>query len=326
MAILGLHPAVHRDSGGTQMTALITTNTEGMQALIASILSAPLARSTRAASARKMQDFLMWWDANGRRPLTTELVLAYAGKLRDERKSATYIGHCLTAVKKIARAAAMRRWIDSIDMDGILQVKGPKIHPTRIGQWLSADEMVTLMSFPDRSTLIGHRDYVMLGLMLYCGLRCNEVSMVRWEHLQIRDQRPAIINLVGKGDKARSIPMPPFLYTAAHDWMLAAGIEDGYVLRALDGGTAKAISDLPITRLGVYKRVKKYVSLLGKPGITPHDLRRTFGRVSRDNGAELDQIQQSYGHANVSTTGQYIGGNLNFRNAPCDVLPVPKEA
>jgi len=275
--------------------------------------------STRKAAAKKMEDFMRWCDLCGRPPLTPDLVLAYAGKLRDERKSATYIAHCLTAVKKIARAAAMRRWIDSIDLDGILQISGPKIHPTRIGQWLTPEEMVALMHMPDRTTLLGQRDYCILGFMLYCGLRCNEASLVRFEHLQIRDQRPAIVNLVGKGDKARSIPMPAWLYTAAHDWMLAAGIEDGFIVRPLSGKKRGS----RLTRLGVYNAVKRYLTAMGRGECSPHDLRRTFGRVSRDNGAELDQIKQSYGHAKMSTTEQYIGGNLNFRNAPCDMLPAP---
>jgi len=296
------------------MTALTTPS--GFRDLADTVLSGPMEQASRENVRVKVEAFLGWWDANGRHPFTPELVLWYMGDLKNNGKSATYIGHCLSAVRKLARAAAMRRWIDSIALDGILSLKGPKIHATRIGQWLTEDEMLAAMAMPDRSTLMGRRDYVALGLMLYAGLRCTEAATVEVSHIQIRDGRPALVNLMGKGSKLRSIPIPEFLYHAMREWLTVAGVDSGPVLRSLKLGR---VSPSRMDRLSAYNIVKKYL-----PKYTPHDMRRTFGRVARANGAELDQIQQSYGHAHMHTTQHYLGGTLNFVNAPCDALPIPE--
>lgn len=302
----------------------ITNQVADFETLVASILAAPMAHSTRGRYARKLREFLEWWDQTGRRPFSPELVSAYAGWKHDNKNPAFDIQHALQAVRAFARAAAQRRWIDAITLDGIMQIRGPKIYPIRTGQWLTEEQMLKLMKQPDRETMSGKRDYVLLGLLLYCGLRCDEAALVRFEHVQIRDSRPALVNLVGKGDKRRSIPMPTWLFCAIQEWVLDAGLTTGYILRAMPGHHQRVRTDKKMGRTGVWMRMKLHAVAAGFGDIIPHDLRRTFGRVSRANGAELEQIQQSYGHAQLTTTMQYLGGTQDFVNAPCDKLPVPE--
>lgn len=47
--------------------------------------------------------------------------------------------------------------------------------------------------------------------------------------------------------------------------------------------------------------------------IRPHDLRRTYAKLSRAGGAPLEQIQQTLGHASVQTTEKYLGSKLELR-------------
>ena len=39
-------------------------------------------------------------------------------------------------------------------------------------------------------------------------------------------------------------------------------------------------------------------------GITPHDLRRTFGSLARSAGADLRWIQRAMGHESINTTAK----------------------
>lgn len=43
---------------------------------------------------------------------------------------------------------------------------------------------------------------------------------------------------------------------------------------------------------------------LGLEGVTPHDLRRTFGSLARLAGADLRWIQKAKGHASITTTAR----------------------
>ncbi len=43
---------------------------------------------------------------------------------------------------------------------------------------------------------------------------------------------------------------------------------------------------------------------LGLSGVTPHDLRRTFGSLARSAGADLRWIQSAMGHESITTTAR----------------------
>jgi len=43
---------------------------------------------------------------------------------------------------------------------------------------------------------------------------------------------------------------------------------------------------------------------LGLDGLTPHDLRRTFGSLARLAGADLKYIQKAMGHSSITVTAE----------------------
>ena len=61
---------------------------------------------------------------------------------------------------------------------------------------------------PDTSTLKGRRDRALLAVMVGCGLRREETAALTLEHIQQRDGRWVIVDLIGKGARVRSVPMP----------------------------------------------------------------------------------------------------------------------
>jgi site-specific recombinase XerD len=52
--------------------------------------------------------------------------------------------------------------------------------------------------------------------------------------------------------------------------------------------------------------VQHYGTRIGVPALNPHDLRRTFAKLARQGGAELETIQRSLGHASLRTTEIYL--------------------
>src|SRR6202030_3239367 len=88
----------------------------------------------------------------------------------------------------------------------------------------------------DATTKKGVRDRAMLAVLLGCGLRRSEVAALTLAHIQQRDNRWCIVDLVGKQGRVRTVPMPTWVKVAIDVWTAAAAITEGYVLRSINRG------------------------------------------------------------------------------------------
>ena len=80
-----------------------------------------------------------------------------------------------------------------------------------VGNWLTAEQGKRLLLAVDDTSLRGKRDYATLAILLGCGLRRAELTALRIEDLQQREEHWVIADLVGKGGHMRTIPVPdPF--------------------------------------------------------------------------------------------------------------------
>jgi DNA-binding transcriptional LysR family regulator len=59
---------------------------------------------------------------------------------------------------------------------------------TRLGNWLTREQAKELLAVPDRSTLKGKRDYVILALLVGCALRRNELAELDVATIQQRER------------------------------------------------------------------------------------------------------------------------------------------
>jgi integrase len=188
----------------------------------------------------------------------------------------------------------------------------------RVGNWLSQKQAQALLSAPDITTVAGLRDRAILAVLLGCGLRRSEVAALTFSHVQQRDGRWCIVNLVGKHGRVRTAPMPAWVKVAIDAWTSAATVAPGHVFLPVNrGGTPTG------ERLGekvVWQMLKRYAAEVGVPGIAPHDLRRTCAKLCRAAGGELEQIQLLLGHASVQTTERYLGTRQDLAHAPNDAI------
>ena len=82
----------------------------------------------------------------------------------------------------------------------------------------------------------GLRDRAILAVLLGCGLRRSEVAAVTLTHVQQRDGRWCIVDLVGKHGRVRTIPMPTWVKVAIDAWTSAACLSEGRVFRPVNRG------------------------------------------------------------------------------------------
>jgi integrase len=245
-------------------------------------------------------------------------VQRYAAGLRKSGVSAATINQRLSAIRKLASEASDNGALDIQIANGIKSIKGVRQEGTRTGNWLQKQQAQQLLDAPDIDTMKGLRDRAILTLLLGCGLRRAEAATLTFAHIQQRDGRWVLVDLLGKRNKLRSVPMPTWTKVAIGEYAAYAGLTDGIVFRPINKGGR--ISGLQMTEQAMYNVVLYYADKVSVGKIAPHDLRRTFAKLAHKGGSGLDQIQLSLGHGSIQTTERYLGIEQDLTDAPCDHL------
>jgi integrase len=97
-------------------------------------------------------------------------------------------------------------------------------------------------------------------------------------------------------------------------WTLAASVVSGHVFRPVN--CADRISDERLGEKTIWLMLREYARAIGVPSIAPHDARRTFAKLCRAAGGQLEQIQLLLGHASVQTTERYLGTKQDLVHPP----------
>lgn len=299
----------------TALTTIATVTT--IQPIISMVADAVTSAHTKRAYGRALNDFIVWYQQTGQTGLNKAAVNAHVAALRAQGVSASSINQRLTAIRKLAQEAADNGLIDHSAAQAIARAEGVRTEGKRLGNWLSKEQAQALIVAPNLATVKGVRDRAILAVLLGCGLRREECARLQVEHIQQRDGRWVLVDLLGKRSKMRSVPMPSWCKVAVDAWASAAGITAGALFRSIRrGGHVQAEG---MTPQGVRDIVAEYSQQLGLT-VAPHDLRRTFAKLAHKGNAPLEQIQLSLGHASVQTTERYLGVTQDLTSAPCDVL------
>jgi integrase len=119
----------------------------------------------------------------------------------------------------------------------------------------------------------------MLGLLLGCGLRRSEVVGLRLDQLQLRESRWVIVDLVGKGGRIRTVPVPNWCKGIVDVWLRDSGVNEGKVFRRVLKNGAR--QDAGVTANVVWYAVKRCAKRAGIGNLAPHDLRRSCAPLPR---------------------------------------------
>jgi site-specific recombinase XerD len=279
------------------------------------VLDAVSSASTRSMYGKALDDFFLWRAEQGSPPFARAAVQAHRALLEAKGYSPSTISQRLAALKKLAREAAANGWLDAETAAGIDQVAGIKQQGVRAGNWLSKAQAEALINRPDASTRKGKRDRAVLALLVGCGLRRGEAVALTTKHVEQRDGRWVILDLRGKHNRLRTIPVPGWVKLAVDLWMEAAAITEGRLLRSVN--RHGRILGSSLSPQAVLALVRFYGKELGMK-IQPHDLRRTCAKLCRAGGGELEQIQLLLGHASITTTERYLGSKQDLVHAPND--------
>src|SRR6202521_4163676 len=240
-----------------------------LKMLVLDSVSSPI---TKRVYNLGLDEFFSWYGQELRPGFTKATVSAWRVALEARGLGSVSINVRITAVRKLAVEAADNGLLAPELAAGITRIKGVKSKGVRVGNWLSLRQAQALLSAPDMETVKGLRDRAILAVLLGCGLRRSEVAALTFTHVQQRDGRWCIVDLVGKHGRVRTVPMPTWVKVAIDAWTSAAGLADGRVFRPVNRGDK--VQSAAMSEKVVWQMLRQYATDAGLPGIAPHDARR----------------------------------------------------
>jgi integrase len=272
-----------------------------LKALVLDYVSSPI---TKRVYNLGLDEFFAWFSQGSRAGFTKATVSAWRVALEARGLGAVSINVRITAVGKLAVETADNGLLAPELASGITRVKGVASKGVRLGNWLTVKQAQTLLNTPDASTTRGLRDRAILAVLLGCGLRRSECAALTFGHVQQRDGRWCIVDIVGKHGRVRTIPVPAWTKVAIDAWTAAAGIATGPIFRPVNRGDQA--QETALNEKVIWQLLQRYTAAAGVPGIAPHDFKRSCAKMCRAAGGELEQIQLLLGHASVQTTERYL--------------------
>jgi len=144
------------------------------------------------------------------------------------------------------------------------------------------------------------RDRAMFILMLRCGLRISEVTLLKLTDLFLNEEHPRIV-VSGKGGKERSVYLSPQAERTLKAY-----------LRERPQATCNYVflsyQNKGMSTTAVHKRLMRYRSSSGVY-LTAHRLRHTFANDLVSADVPVTSIQKLLGHTWLETTQSYVSAN-----------------
>lgn len=180
-------------------------------------------------------------------------------------------------------------------------IRRPKVDAPDM-DFVSFDEFAAVTAAIDLATWLDYRDWCMIGLMFWCGLRRGELLA-----LQVSDLRLSKDEVRIRESKTRTVRTAYLLDD------LAAGLRYYIQIRPRWEGPHlwlaydKARRDIagPLSSTGLRQMLMRRCKRAGVRYLHPHLFRHGFAMNYLNNDAELKAVSTLLGHASVKTTEKH---------------------
>lgn len=254
--------------------------------------SRPRNTLTNARSVTK--NFIAYAQAQGVRNAehtTTETVIAFLDQIPhpSTRRAARYY---------------LSLFFDHIGLqpNPVHAVKAPRINPTEGLKHLEPEELVLLLSLLEHYAACGiHlRDYALVLLMLYTGMRPNEALSLKKEDVLASGR---VYIRKSKTDVSRTCQVPPCVLDALQAYHTAFPHPDNpYVFYAHHQPTLGHLSYTSVRT--AFKALLKEVGI-EREHLNLHALRHTFACCLKEGDIPEEYIQKLMGHQSIRITRIY---------------------
>lgn len=221
-------------------------------------------------------------------------------RLHHHGQSSSSLARLLSAVRGLYRYLNREGLCQHDPAAGLAPPKGER----RLPKTLDTDRTLQLLDGGVDDTFIARRDHAIIELFYSSGLRLSELVNLDLEHL---DLGAGLVQVLGKGNKARILPVGRKAREALRAWLGMRGISaprDNALFLSRHG-----------TRLGaraIQLRLKQAGERELGQHLHPHMLRHSFASHLLESSQDLRAVQEMLGHADISTTQIYT--HLDFQH------------
>ena len=226
-------------------------------------------------------------------------------KSRGEKVSKTTIRNNFVALRAFFNFMAMKGYITD---NPFRYLSTPKI-PKRKKIIFKNSEIQKLMQF-DTNTFLGSRNYCIMAFLFSTGMRISELTSLRLDDIDLELE---LINIIGKGDKQRYVPISSPLknliiryFKKRNSYVTEHNLRSRYFFISRSGRMM-----CPTNVQDIFRKVKKQYGI-DKKRFSPHTFRHTFATDYLLNGGDVFSLQKILGHSNLNTTKEYVDMDDNL--------------
>ena len=229
------------------------------------------------------------------RSITLSDLYAFLAFVSNNRDNSSY-----ARARKVASLKSFFKYLTLkaklLDINPAAELESPKILK-RLPRYLNVEESKQLLNSIDGQ--FSERDYAIITIFLNCGLRLSELVGINLNNI-----KGTSLNVIGKGDKERSVPLNQACIKALEAYMKVRPVNGVKDRNALFISERKQ----RISKESVQKIVKKYIKAAGldPDRYSTHKLRHTAATLMYKYGhVDIRSLQELLGHESISTTQIY---------------------
>ena len=213
-----------------------------------------------------------------------------------------------TLQRNLSSIRTFYRYLCKIDVVSINPAEGiitPK-SARKLPKLLDVDQTFQLLEIKENDVL-AIRDKAIIELIYSSGLRLTEVISLNIDDIDSIDR---VLTVIGKGKKARNLPIGKFAIQAIDDWLKS---RQQLVKNNKERALFISNRGSRISPRSVQERIKRWAVKQGLSGnVHPHMLRHSFASHILESSGDLRAVQELLGHADISTTQVYT--HLDFQH------------
>ena len=216
----------------------------------------------------------------------------------------------LAAIHSLFRYAALRCPEHTLLIQRVLAIPTAR-HITTDVCYLTHAETDALLAAPDRTSLLGRRDHLILLVAAQTGLRVSELTALTCADAELG--AGPHLRCTGKGRKQRCTPLTKSTARLLRQWITErrAAPSDPLFPARLGGHLSRdAIADLLAKYLPI---AAADCPTLASKNITPHTLRHTAAMDLLTAGVDTSTIALWLGHASTKATDIYLHADMALK-------------
>lgn len=291
---------------------------------------------TLKAYRQVLDQFRKWYDETGHTEITSDILRSYIdyltftkAKWDDHPTNPTQgaglsprtVNNTIRNMRIFFNYLVDERLISYNPMESVAYQAEPK----DTFEIFTDEEVVALLSGPNRRTYTGRRDYCMMLVLCDCGLRISELIGLHVADVNLKLRQIIVRAETSKSNAMRVVPISPLTARELENLMAYMEVGDNDPLWLTQFGE-RYFGDTFAKMLKIYARRAGVVG----PRVSAHTFRHYFAVKYLREGGELISLMRILGHSSPAMTEKYVKysamdlGRLHRESSPVMSLELPK--